>query len=235
MATSAPVPMAIPRSASGEGRRVVDAVADHGHDPTRGLQSLDRRPPCRPGGPLPGSARAGSRPVARRPRPSCGRRRSPATPRCPASVSDRDGGLGRFGLDRVADRDEPGRRPVDGDERDGPPGAPASVAAGSSASRVHAALGQQARLPTRTARAPSGPRFDRALDAGPGDRREAADRDRTRARRRVPGRRWRRASGCSLPFSSAPARSRTSAIVARRGRDRRDRRSAERSACPSCR
>jgi hypothetical protein len=38
MATSVPVPMAMPRSASGERRRVVHAVADHGHDPALGAQ-----------------------------------------------------------------------------------------------------------------------------------------------------------------------------------------------------
>ena len=41
MATSVPVPMAMPRSACGEGGGVVDPVADHGDDPAVGLEATD--------------------------------------------------------------------------------------------------------------------------------------------------------------------------------------------------
>ena len=43
IATSVPVPMAMPEVGRGQRRRVVDAVADHGHDVAGGLQLGD---PC---------------------------------------------------------------------------------------------------------------------------------------------------------------------------------------------
>ena len=41
IATSVPVPIAIPRSACASAGSVVDAVADHRHDLARGLQPSD--------------------------------------------------------------------------------------------------------------------------------------------------------------------------------------------------
>ena len=82
IATSAPVPIAMPEVRLGQRRRVVDPVADHRHRPTAALQPLDRGRLVRRqdlGEDLVGGdADLGGHGDA----PSPGRRRSRARPRC---------------------------------------------------------------------------------------------------------------------------------------------------------
>ena len=200
MATSAPVPIATPRSAWRERRRVVDAVADHRHASARGLQALDVRR-------LVGRAR----PRPRRDRRRCptwrgdglGRRRpSPVTSQTsmPAAVERRDRRR-RVGLTGSPSAMSPSGAAVDGDERDasGRPSAASAAAARArrtstprSATRRRAAR-RGRRAPSRRARSP---RRRRRRRVEPGRRPER------RARPRAPGPRSPPPSGCSLPRST---------------------------------
>ena len=234
IATSAPVPMAIPRSAVGERRRVVDAVADHGHDPAAGLEPLDRgrlvgrqhaRPATRSGG-----------------MPTCAATASAVAAPSPVTSHDLDAGLGqlldrrgRGRLDGIADRDEAGRRAVDGDEATVRPGAgrprrprrAASTSTPRSTSRRRLAdQDGTGRWPSTTSprrRARRSPRTPRPCGepelvlVGPGDDRAAERVLAAPLERRRRGRAPRR--------SSSPAPRSTSTTVG----------PAERSACRSCR
>ena len=111
MATSVPVPMAMPTSACGERRGVVDAVADHGDRRPSGLQ-----PPDLVGLVL--GQHLGEHPVRM---PTCLAMASAVRRLSPVSMTTLEAeplqrGDGRCGvvLQRVGDGDDAGRLAVDG-------------------------------------------------------------------------------------------------------------------------
>ena len=203
MATSAPVPMAIPRSAWARAGASLMPSPTIATRPRACSRSTWR--PCRPGCTSASTRCGGDTHLARRPRPSPGRRRSGARPRCrsrraaPTASAARLDGSPRAMARPARRRPRPRRRP---------PAASADAVAASQRRRGDAPFGQHRRLPTRTARDPSAVSTDPSTPP-PATASKPSTGAEARARRRGRGR-GSRPSGCSLPFSATPARSRSS-------------------------
>ena len=178
MATSVPVPIAIADVGAGEGRRVVDAVADHGDRPSPGLEAFDD-------GDLVLGQDIGDDPVGpdahlRRATASAVARASPVSePDLEAPIGQlADGGRG-LRLDRVADRDEPGGATVDRHDRDRPTGSGGGIDGVVERLEVDVPAGDEASVaderPSAGRRRP-----DRPFDAATRDRGEVRDPPETR-------------------------------------------------------
>ena len=141
MATSVPVPIAMPTSAAAKRRRIVDAVAGHRDDAAFGLQPLHHRGLVLREGPRPRPRRCRARCATAR-RSSCS---SPVsmTMRTPASRKALRA-CGVVGLMGSAIADEAGQLAVQADEdHRGRPGALRSAAAMRRLVDVDAALGEE--------------------------------------------------------------------------------------------
>ena len=153
MATSAPVPMATPRSATAR------AGASLRPSPTIATTRPGREPLDQGGlvvGPGVGDDALARRSPRRRRRPprSSGRRRSPATRRRRSDGQPPDR-LGRAVLDRIVDREQPRHATVDRDEGDGATGAGRLVDAAPVEAVVSMPCSRSQRgLPTSTSRSP---------------------------------------------------------------------------------
>ena len=197
IATSAPVPIAIPRSAWASAGASLIPSPTMATDPPAGLQPLDDRGLVRRAGPRPATRSAGI--------PTCA-----ATARAVARVvagdePDLDAlprvssahGRRRLGLDRVGDRRGARQPAVDGDAGAASvAGAMTRSASPASGARSMPASASSRALPTRTAR-----RRRRATALDPAARRRPRSRGpaRTRARRARARATIAAPSGCSLP------------------------------------
>ena len=203
-----------PEVGRGEGRGVVDPVADHGHDLAPGAAARRRPPALSPG------RTSATDALGRDARPGAATARavarwSPVTSQAsmPAAV-ERPDGLGRLGLDRVGDRDEARRRRRRRRRR-----------RASSRPRPGPRPPRPARRGRRPARPGSG-RCRRGRSArrrSPRRRRPRSPRRRRRRGRRAAGRARRAtiaaASGCSEPASTAAASRSRSSSARSPGRD----------------
>ena len=212
----------------GQGRRIVDPVADHGHRRPR-TWSLRISSALSPGRT---SATTSSIPASRGAWLRRVRRSSPVsmTTSRPMPRQPRDGGRGAR-LQRVGERDEPGRHGRRRRRRRRSCLPRRSVAASRRAHRRPRPLSPMSfRLPTRTARPPTR-RPRRRCPRGPGNRRAPRDRGPFSAALRTTA--W--PSGCSERLS-APAASDSGRRLRRTGEDDvGDLGLARGSACRSCR
>ena len=184
----------------GQGRRVVDPVADHGHDTAVGLQALDLASPSPPEAPRRAPARCRPGRDGRRGRSTIAGQHDHVEP-APRSAAT---AAARLRLQHVGHRDEPERaRPRPPRRRRSCPRRPSAGSRGSSAVDSIPRSSMSARLPSS----------DAALPA-PARPRPAPARSRTRHRRQreaaVLGRvTIASPSGCSEPCSAAAARAST--------------------------
>ncbi len=170
----------MPTCGAGQGRRVVHAVAGHGHDAAFLLRDARRRRPSGRAAPRPPPRRC--RAGAPRPPPWCGDRPVSMTIRRPSRVKALDR-LGRRLLHRIGHGHEARRRAVEHHEHDGAALAPQRLGALAERAGLDAELLQQRR----------------------GCRARRAAARRARARRGPPATRSPPTSSSASPRASAPA------------------------------
>jgi len=217
--------MAMPTSATGQGRGVVDAVPDHRHGAIRGLEAKPRHRPCRAGS-TPARTRSAGIPTAAATERAA-RAPSPVTSHTsmPAAASSRTASAAS-GLISSTVGSAPATRPSRARVRR----RRTRLIYSGHRAEIDARSGQERGRPDQRH-----PAVDAAAHAATGHGLEAVDRSpahpASSARARIAA-----ASGCSLPRSTDAATSRTSSVVKPgAATNRPQRRPGRASASPSCR